>query len=315
MLRQWAVRRARRRSVGRLRVAGWGLYAVYAVYAVLLAVLTALPTHRVWGTVAAVGYGIAAVLAAYRPHRPRWLPGAAAVLGATVVPLLLLGTARAQSEVRVVEDAAALLLRTGTPYFPAPDQLSEYNPYLPGMVVFGLPRAFFGEGEWTDARWWFTAGFVAAVLAALRVTRTPGRGGPEGGTGASGPPDRLGTGPPRAARLSGGRAGVPGTGPRGTGTGRAGRDVPGTRRRAEVDRLAHGARRRRPARRERGTPATRLVAGADVPPGGSGTRDGARAALRCSVVTAVIATAGDAARGDRRRDGGSPGARSSSRST
>ncbi|MCP9975002.1 hypothetical protein [Streptomyces somaliensis] len=188
MLRQWAVRRARRRSVGRLRVAGWGLYAVYAVYAVLLAVLTALPTHRVWGTVAAVGYGIAAVLAAYRPHRPRWLPGAAAVLGATVVPLLLLGTARAQSEVRVVEDAAALLLRTGTPYFPAPDQLSEYNPYLPGMVVFGLPRAFFGEGEWTDARWWFTAGFVAAVLAALRVTRTPGRGGPEGERGLPGRP-------------------------------------------------------------------------------------------------------------------------------
>ncbi|MCP9944590.1 hypothetical protein LUX12_07015 [Streptomyces somaliensis] len=294
---------------------GWGLYAVYAVYAVLLAVLTALPTHRVWGTVAAVGYGIAAVLAAYRPHRPRWLPGAAAVLGATVVPLLLLGTARAQSEVRVVEDAAALLLRTGTPYFPAPDQLSEYNPYLPGMVVFGLPRAFFGEGG-VDGR----AVVVHRRLRRRGAGRAPcdadaGAGWPGGGTGASGPPDRLGTGPPRAARLSGGRAGVPGTGPRGTGTGRAGRDVPGTRRRAEVDRLAHGARRRRPARRERGTPATRLVAGADVPPGGSGTRDGARAALRCSVVTAVIATAGDAARGDRRRDGGSPGARSSSRST
>lgn len=171
----------------RLRVAGWGLYAVYAVYAVLLAVLTALPTHRVWGTVAAVGYGIAAVLAAYRPHRPRWLPGAAAVLGATVVPLLLLGTARAQSEVRVVEDAAALLLRTGTPYFPAPDQLSEYNPYLPGMVVFGLPRAFFGEG--VDGR----AVVVHRRLRRRGAGRAPcdadaGAGWPGGGTGLPGRP-------------------------------------------------------------------------------------------------------------------------------
>ncbi|WP_158714651.1 MULTISPECIES: glycosyltransferase 87 family protein [unclassified Streptomyces] len=303
MLRQWTACRAQRRPVGRLRAVGWGLYAVYAV---LLAMLTTLSTHRVWGAAAAVGYGIAALLAACRLHHPGWLPGAVAALGATVVPLLLLGTARAQSEVRVVEDAAALLLRTGTPYVPAPDQLSEYNPYLPGTTVFGLPRALFGEAEWTDARWWFAAGFVAAAVAALRVMRTPGRDDPAVKREPSGRP--VGSAPVLLGLLACpviglplavGGIDLPVVGLLCLGLAYAGRAQAG---RAgvflglatvlkwtawpavpvAVALLATVAIRRRHASRP----------GTDAPLGGSGTRDGMRTALRCLAATTAIAAAG-----------------------
>ena len=44
-----------------------------------------------------------------------------------------------------------------------------YNPYLPVMAIFGLPRALFGPGIITDPRIWFALGFVAVFAAALAV--------------------------------------------------------------------------------------------------------------------------------------------------
>ena len=44
-----------------------------------------------------------------------------------------------------------------------------YNPYLPVMAIFGLPRALLGPGLVTDPRIWFTLGFVAVFAVALAV--------------------------------------------------------------------------------------------------------------------------------------------------
>lgn len=101
-----------------------------------------------------------------------------------VVPLLAQAVARAggasgraQEEVQVVEDSARRLLDSGTPYLgrdgiaALPDQLLGYNPYQPGMTVFGLPRAVFGAAWWTDARVWFALVTALALVAAVRLLR------------------------------------------------------------------------------------------------------------------------------------------------
>ncbi|MFC8916629.1 hypothetical protein ACFT5C_12745 [Streptomyces sp. NPDC057116] len=139
-------------------------WTAYAAVAAALAVVSDLAPHRVWGVAAACGYGAAALLAG----RPRVAAGAA-LLGAVAVPLaLLVATGRGQLEVAVVERSGALLRATGVPYAPEPGGVADYNPYLPGMAVFGaLPG---------DPRWWMGAVFlasVAAVRASPRVVACP----------------------------------------------------------------------------------------------------------------------------------------------
>jgi hypothetical protein len=84
---------------------------------------------------------------------------------------------RAQDEVLVAEQMGERLLHTGTPYLgpdaiaalPPADRLLGYAPYQPGMAVFGLPRALFGDVWWTDARVWFALVTLAALVAATRI--------------------------------------------------------------------------------------------------------------------------------------------------
>uniref|UniRef100_A0AAU2A2G8 Glycosyltransferase 87 family protein n=1 Tax=Streptomyces sp. NBC_00093 TaxID=2975649 RepID=A0AAU2A2G8_9ACTN len=143
-----------------------------AAFALGLALVTSLTPHRVWGVCAALGYGTAAVLAARDP-RP-WTGRAlrAATVGAVLLPLaLLIVLGGAQSEVGVVEHSGALLLHTGSPYPAHPTTLDDYNPYLPGMALFGLPHALLGDtplAPLTDARLWFCAAFVACMYATTR---------------------------------------------------------------------------------------------------------------------------------------------------
>ncbi|MFF2809982.1 glycosyltransferase family 87 protein [Streptomyces sp. NPDC058000] len=93
-----------------------------------------------------------------------------AVMGSVVVPLLLLVLdGSAQLEVAVVERSGDLLLHSGSPYVPAPVTVADYNPYLPGMAVFGLPHAVFGDGPLTDARWWMAGTFFLTTAAAARA--------------------------------------------------------------------------------------------------------------------------------------------------
>jgi hypothetical protein len=64
------------------------------------------------------------------------------------------------------------LVAHGKPYQSAAQLGSDvygYNPYLPGMTLLGLPRAFFGGGLMTDPRVWDAIAFLMAFAAALRV--------------------------------------------------------------------------------------------------------------------------------------------------
>jgi hypothetical protein len=187
-------------------------YGVSLVFAAGNAFFSEFYGYRVWGNVATVGYLVAVALTGIRLVSPtalaaassrllvrlrsllrsRWTPVAVVALFAGVVPLLVLVFRRSpdfvwgdwpwsfpsQPEVWVVERSARLLLDDGTPYpdlgllgrAPHPD---DYTPYGPAMTVFGLPRALFGDGPFTDARVAFAVGAVLAVVLALKVMGWP----------------------------------------------------------------------------------------------------------------------------------------------
>jgi hypothetical protein len=76
-----------------------------------------------------------------------------------------------------VEEAADASLDGRDPYVaeyrdgplsdrPLPTQV--HFPYLPGMLVFGLPRAAAGHAAWADARVWFAIVALAVAVASLR---------------------------------------------------------------------------------------------------------------------------------------------------
>ncbi|MEU6039334.1 glycosyltransferase 87 family protein [Actinomadura sp. NPDC047616] len=145
------------------------VYGASAVFAAVTAAVTHLGPHRVWGTIAAVAYGLGAVLAARRggggPAVPALVAG-----GAVLVPLaVLVATGHAQPEVGVVHRSGAHLLEHGTPYLP-PSELAgggyeAYNPYLPGMALLGVPHELAG----VDARLVFAGVFVALLAASARL--------------------------------------------------------------------------------------------------------------------------------------------------
>ncbi|CAN3983763.1 hypothetical protein [Kitasatospora purpeofusca] len=147
--------------------------------------VSGLGPHRSWGLCAAAGYLAAAVAVLVLPRR--WARAgsvAVALLGAVLVPLLVLVVGgQGQSEVAVIERSGELLLRHGTPYLTEPRTVAEYTPYLPGMALFGLPRALFGTDGWParvagDARLWCAAAFLGCLAAAALPTRhRPGRPG------------------------------------------------------------------------------------------------------------------------------------------
>jgi hypothetical protein len=170
-------------------------YLVGLTFAAASAIWSEFYDYRVWGNIATVGYLIALIHTGalmITRRGSRWIPvWAVAVLG-IVVPTAVLVLRRspafawgpwpwsfpAQPEVWVVERSARLLLANGTPYpdltalgrAPVPD---DYTPYGPVMTVFGLPRAILGDSPLTDARVWFIAVSVLAVLLAVRLLGRP----------------------------------------------------------------------------------------------------------------------------------------------
>ncbi|MDG4834771.1 glycosyltransferase 87 family protein [Solwaraspora sp. WMMD1047] len=185
------------------------LYLLAAAFAAATAATSTLLPHRAWGAVAAFGY-LAAALAATgqllaRRHRPdsplAGTPARTALValtwaGTALLPLVWQSTqraaghpARAQEEVVVIEDSGRRLLDDGTPYLgldaitalPPDERLLGYNPYQPGMALFGLPRAAAGDVWWTDARLWFALATAAALLLAVATLRRA-RTAPAAGT-------------------------------------------------------------------------------------------------------------------------------------
>ncbi|MFJ9944192.1 glycosyltransferase family 87 protein [Streptomyces erythrochromogenes] len=127
-------------------------------------------SQKVWGLVGAAGYACAALIAARSSTPWARTPAVVAATGAAAIPLLYLSViGRAQMEVGVVERAADLLFSTGTPYNPAPHAVRDFNPYLPGMALFGIPHLLFGDTPFAGARVWFLLGFLAAVAGAVRM--------------------------------------------------------------------------------------------------------------------------------------------------
>ncbi|GAA2298962.1 glycosyltransferase 87 family protein [Glycomyces scopariae] len=165
-------------------------YAVAALFAGATALWTTLEPHSQWGAIAFGGYLPAAICAAVLLTQPgavwrgRALVAAGTAVAVTAMPLAFMAvdrangvTGRAQEEVLVVESSGARLLDTGSPYLHAdaiaalPEPLLGYNPYQPGMAVFGLPAAAFGEHWWTDARIWFLLAAAACAAAAVDLLR------------------------------------------------------------------------------------------------------------------------------------------------
>lgn len=180
------------------------IYLASLIFAAGTAFFSEFYGYRVWGNFATAGYLIAAALTvvgsvsgtglgrASSVLRSRWTPVAVAGLLAGVVPLLVLIFRRSpsfvwgqwpwsfpsQPEVWVVERSAGLLLDNGTPY---PDlgllgraaHPDDYTPYGPSMTVYGLPRALFGDGPFTDARVAFLVASVLIIVLALRVLGWP----------------------------------------------------------------------------------------------------------------------------------------------
>jgi hypothetical protein len=151
------------------------VFAVSAAYALAMALVTTNNLHRLWGVFAACAYLLAAM--AILAWRSRGLDCALVISlgGALVMPLVLMAQHRLQQpEVRVISKSAAMLVHQGTPYagpatLAAAHSPNVFDPYLPLMTLFGMPRALLGFSVLTDPRVWFGVGFLVVFAAALAV--------------------------------------------------------------------------------------------------------------------------------------------------
>lgn len=185
--------------------AGW---LVAALWAFGFPLVSGLETQRIWGFCAGTGYLCAAVAAFLPPRAPAGSPAGVragaragiragaragawagiragvgcALAGAVVLPLLYcVLSGRAQSEVGVIERSGQLLLHGHSPYVAHPRTVLDYDPYLPGMAAFGLPRALFGDGGpllrlLGDARVWCALVLLGCLGQGRRILRTPAAG-------------------------------------------------------------------------------------------------------------------------------------------
>jgi 4-amino-4-deoxy-L-arabinose transferase-like glycosyltransferase len=161
-----------------------GIFAVSAIFAVLVAVFSSDSVHRLWGTMAACGYALALVASlAIRHTRAADVALGFSFCGALLAPLTWMAAKSIeQPEVWVVARSGITLIHQGTPYASAAalagnQDPNAYDPYLPVMALFGLPRAIFHSGLLTDPRVWFGIVFLAIFWLALRCggARDPGR--------------------------------------------------------------------------------------------------------------------------------------------
>jgi phosphatidylinositol alpha-1,6-mannosyltransferase len=143
----------------------FGAFTVYAGVTILTG-----HADGTWAAWACGGYAVTTILLLVTRN---WvIPLAAAVGGALIAPLLWLITRAAPTgEVVVISQSASYLLKHGTPYLPQSLLTSweSYNPYLPFMQIFGLPRTAGFGSVLGDPRIWTTLVTVAALAAAFTV--------------------------------------------------------------------------------------------------------------------------------------------------
>jgi 4-amino-4-deoxy-L-arabinose transferase-like glycosyltransferase len=150
-------------------------FGVCAGFAVLVALFSTNELHRLWGLTAACAYGAAVVSVLAWRSRGTDLALLLSSAGALITPLFWnAATGRKQPEVAVIAQSAKQLVHDHSPYLGAASLATThdpnaYNPYLPVMSLFGIPRALFGSHVITDPRVWFGAAFLAVFWLALRV--------------------------------------------------------------------------------------------------------------------------------------------------
>lgn len=152
------------------------LFALFAAYAALFA-LASHGAESDWGAWATGAYGAAAILAAWCWRRFPGIPVLAALVGAFLVPAVVLpNNLGPTSEVRVVARAASLWLAHGTPYLTSNQLVSwrSYDPYLPGMSIFGLPHAVGLPGALGDPLSWLALVAIVVLVAAFFVAAPDG---------------------------------------------------------------------------------------------------------------------------------------------
>lgn len=149
--------------------------AACAVFAIAMALVTTYQAHRLWGVFAGCSYLLAAMAVLVWKSRGLDLALVITLAGALVAPMWLMAAHHLQQpEVQVINQSAAMLIHRGTPY-PGPAALAAthnpnvFDPYLPAMTVFGIPRVLLGFSPVTDPRIWFGAAFVLAFAVALTV--------------------------------------------------------------------------------------------------------------------------------------------------
>ena len=161
-----------------------GIFAVSVVWAVLVGAFSSDSVHRLWGVMAACGYALALLaVIAIRNARASDVALGLSFVGALIAPLAWMAAkGLEQPEVYVVARSGAMLIHQGTPYtsaaaLAATQNPNAYNPYLPVMALFGLPRALFDLGLLTDPRVWFGVVFLIVFWLALRRggAQDPGR--------------------------------------------------------------------------------------------------------------------------------------------
>lgn len=150
-------------------------FAVCAAFAGGVALFSTNDLHRLWGLIAACAYVAAALSVLAWRSRGIDLALLLSVGGALVGPLFVnAATGRRQPEVAVIARSAKQLVHHHSPYqsaasLAAVHNPNAYNPYLPVMSLFGIPRALFGSHVITDPRVWFGLAFLVVFWLALRA--------------------------------------------------------------------------------------------------------------------------------------------------
>jgi hypothetical protein len=148
-------------------------FAAFTCYAAIFAVLGG-GEDKAWAAWATAGYGLATVVLWLGRRWPGavWLALGCALTLALVAPLIWNSLQfRLEDGMVVIDRGASLLLHHGSPYLPD-DQLRtylSYNPYLPVMMVTGLPHVAGWPGLLGNAGVWLAVASVAVIVAAFCV--------------------------------------------------------------------------------------------------------------------------------------------------
>ncbi len=170
------VRRAARLSpVSVPRYWAAAAFAVCACFAGGVALFSTNDLHRLWGLIASCAYVAAAMAVLAWRSRGIDLALLLSVCGALITPMFWnAATGQRQPEVAVIARSAKQLVNDHSPYqsvasLATVHDPNAYNPYLPVMALFGVPRALFGSHVITDPRVWFGVAFLVIFWLALRA--------------------------------------------------------------------------------------------------------------------------------------------------